>query len=115
MKSTLRCTLATLILLLRFLQALLHSGLQTMNLILFHADRLDPGLIDYPLPALREPGVLILAAMITLTPGTTTVGIDLAGRCLRLHLLDRDDVDGTLAAIRRDFEAPLMTLFGTHP
>jgi len=114
MKSGLRGAAAALILLVRFLQALLQSGLQTMGLILFRADRLDRGLIDYPLPPLREPGVLILAAMITLTPGTTTVGIDLAGRRLRLHLLDRGDVDGTVAAIRRDFEAPLVTLFGAQ-
>lgn len=112
MNAAMKSILATLLLLARFLQSLLQSGLQTMGLILFRADTLDPGLIDYPLPAMREPGVLILAAMITLTPGTTTVGIDLAGRRLRLHLLDRRDVEGTLAGIRREFETPLMTLFG---
>lgn len=112
MSTAVSRAIAVLVLLGRFLLALLQSGLQTMSMILFRADRLDPGLIEYPLPEMRETGVLILAAMITLTPGTTTVGIDLSGRRLRLHLLDRRDTAGIIASIRRDFEAPLLTLFG---
>jgi multicomponent K+:H+ antiporter subunit E/multicomponent Na+:H+ antiporter subunit E len=50
--------------------------------------------------------------MITLTPGTTTIDIDLERREMLLHVLDASDLDGMLAAIRRDFERYLVVLFG---
>jgi hypothetical protein len=35
-------------------------------------------------------------------------------RELLLHLLDTSDAAGAVAGIRRDFEAPLVILFGTE-
>ena len=106
---------AALHLLARFVLSVVLSGIQTMRTILFRADKLDPGLMEYPLPPMREPGVLILAAMITLTPGTTTVNIDLSNRRLRIHLLDRADREAVIKGIREEFEAPLLILFGDRP
>ena len=65
----------------------------------------------------RQPGTLnkiILAALVTLTPGTSTVDIDPVRRELLLHVLDSEDIETTLSAIRRDFLLPLRSLFGAR-
>jgi len=107
---------AILSLLLRFSRALLQSGLQTAALIVRYGAgqrRLDPGLIEIRFSPMHPAGVSLLAAMITLTPGTTVVGIDLDALTLRLHLLDRRDAEAAVAAIRREFEPGLLVLFGS--
>ncbi|TCP13028.1 multicomponent K+:H+ antiporter subunit E [Crenobacter luteus] len=103
---------AALVLACRFLVAVSLSGVQTSWLILFRAARLRPGFVDYRCAPLSETGMVVLACLVTLTPGTTAVELDAAGGRLRLHLLDTGDVAGTLDGIRRRFEAPLRRLWG---
>jgi multisubunit Na+/H+ antiporter MnhE subunit len=107
---------AALLLLLRFLIAVVVSGAQTALVIL----RASAGRTGSPTSAfvrlrfapMDARGAALLGGMITLTPGTTTVDIDLERREMLLHVLDASDLDGLLAAIRRDFERYLVVLFG---
>lgn len=55
---------------------------------------------------------VLVGALISLTPGTTTVAIDLSRREFLLHLLDMEGRDATIAAIRSDFIRPLLKLHG---
>lgn len=105
------------VLLLRFLRALLVSGMQTVAVIL-RAGR--PGGAPPPVALLRvrfapmnETGAALLGCMVSLTPGTTTIDIDMERRELLLHVLDASDTDALVAGIRRDFEPGLVTLFGS--
>ncbi len=66
--------------------------------------------MDY-LP-LTPAGASTLAAMVTLTPGTTVVSIDLEKNEFVLHLLDLSQGEMTLDTIRRDFVALLAVLAG---
>jgi multicomponent K+:H+ antiporter subunit E/multicomponent Na+:H+ antiporter subunit E len=102
---------ATAVLLVRFLWQVLVSGLGTARVILVATDRLRPGLVRFPYAPMSEGGAAVLGALVTLTPGTTTVDIDPEGREMLLHLLDTSDADGTLARIRRDFERYVAVLF----
>jgi multisubunit Na+/H+ antiporter MnhE subunit len=108
--------LAAATLLLRFVRAIVVSGLQTVAVIL-RAGR--PGGTPPPLALLRvrfapmsEQGAALLGAMVSLTPGTTTIDIDMDERELLLHVLDASDTDALVAGIRRDFEPGLVALFG---
>ena len=56
--------------------------------------------------------IALLANLVTLTPGTTTLDIDMAGHELLVHVLDASDIDGLVDGIRRDFEPGLLALFG---
>jgi multisubunit Na+/H+ antiporter MnhE subunit len=107
---------AAFVLLLRFLRALTLSGLQTVGVIL-RAGR--PGGMPPPVALLRvrfapmsEAGAALLGSMVSLTPGTTTIDIDMERRELLLHVLDASDTDALVAGIRRDFEPGLVALFG---
>lgn len=107
---------AALVLLLRFLRALLISGLQTVAVILRAG---WPGGAPPPVALLRvrfapmsETGAALLGSMVSLTPGTTTIDIDMEHRELLLHVLDASDTEALVAGIRRDFEPGLVALFG---
>jgi multisubunit Na+/H+ antiporter MnhE subunit len=61
-----------------------------------------------------ERGAALLGSMISLTPGTTVIDIDVAAREMVLHMLDMSDAASALAAIRRDFEPAVVAWFGVR-
>ncbi|HSM22896.1 MAG TPA: Na+/H+ antiporter subunit E [Rubrivivax sp.] len=110
--------LAALMLMLRFLRALVVSGLQTVRVILRSS---GPGGSPPPMALLRvgfapmsAQGAALLGCMVSLTPGTTTLDIDMQRRELLLHVLDAAHTDALVAGIRRDFEPALVVLFGAR-
>jgi multisubunit Na+/H+ antiporter MnhE subunit len=103
---------ALLFLLWHFASAMLLSAWATSRTILFCSDAPDRGFARLAYDDLNQTGVVLLAAMVTLTPGTSTVDIDPQRRELLLHVLDTGDIDMTLHSIRRNFLQPLRILFG---
>ena len=103
-------------LLLRFLKAVVVSGFQTVGVILrasFGARRRPAAaFVRVRFAPMSEGGAALLGCMVTLTPGTTTIDIDMASRELLLHVLDGSDTDAMVEGIRRDFEPGLVALFG---
>lgn len=95
----------------RFLWQVVTSGLTTAWLIVRPGPRPTPGLARVAFTDLSETGAALLGCLITLTPGTTTLDIDLTRGELLLHLLDASDPTGTAASIRAHFERPLQRLF----
>jgi multisubunit Na+/H+ antiporter MnhE subunit len=108
--------LGILLLLLRNLGwEALRSGWSTGLAILFPKRGVHPGFARLAYGELGEGSVAVLALLVTLTPGTTSVAVD-TERCeLLLHLLDSRQAGATLAHIRRDFLAPLHAWHGRRP
>jgi len=107
---------AAVVVLLSFLRAVAVAGSETAWVILrasgggSRAPR--PGFIRMRFAPLTEQGAALLGCMVTLTPGTTTIDVDMQRRELLLHVLDLRDPEGQVTAIRRDFERYLVVLFG---
>lgn len=105
-------------LLLRFMKALVVSGVQTLRIIVLHGLRLQPlppsGLRSVRFAPMHPRGVALLAAMVSLTPGTTVIEIDMERYEMLIHMLDTRDAEAAAADIRAAFEAPLLALFGGH-
>lgn len=97
-------------LVLRVLLQCLLAGVDTASRIL-RREAGHPGLVRYEFAPMTDTGVALLGAMITLTPGSTVIDIDLGRRQMLLHLLDDRGASQALATIRSDFEAPLAALF----
>lgn len=95
-----------------FLREAVVSGWTTALIILRGNRSLQPGLVRMPYGDLSDTAANFLGALVTLTPGTTTVEIDLQRRELLLHLLDTRRADATFESIRRDFVRPVRILFG---
>lgn len=95
-------------------EALVSGGITTL-IILRGSRDLQPGFVRMPYGDLSETAANFLGALVSLTPGTTTVDIDPERRELLLHLLDVTRAEQTVASIRRDFVLPVRTLFGDKP
>jgi len=107
---------AATVLLARFLKAVVVSGIQTVQVIVRSSvgDRPAPpaAFLRVRFAPMSAQGAALLGCMITLTPGTTTLDIDMDKRELLLHVLDASDTDAVVAGIRTDFEPGLVALFG---
>ncbi len=111
-----RRSVALLILMLRFGRAVLVSGVETIAVILKTG---WPGAAPPPVALVRvrfaplsARGAALLGSMVSLTPGTTTIDIDMERYELLLHVLDASDTDAIVDGIRREFEPGLRILFG---
>jgi multisubunit Na+/H+ antiporter MnhE subunit len=106
--------LITLVLVARFAKAVLFSAWATAWLILTASDAPRRGLVRMGYGDLRDTGVVVLAAMVTLTPGTSVVDIDSERSELLLHMLDTADIEATIAQLQREFLEPIRNLFGAR-
>lgn len=104
--------LAIGLLFLNLLKEVTVSGWTTASIILCSGKTVRPGFVRMSYGDLDNTAANLLGALITLTPGTTTVDIDLERKEFLLHLLDSDCAEATLASINRDFLLPIRALFG---
>jgi multisubunit Na+/H+ antiporter MnhE subunit len=102
-------------LVVNFVKESIVSGGITTLIILRGGKALQPGFVRMSYGDLGETAANFLGALVSLTPGTTTVDIDPERRELLLHLLDVTRAEQTLASIRRDFLLPVRALFGGKP
>lgn len=107
---------AALVLPLRFGVALLAAGAQTVATILRQArgGGAPPpaAFVRIGFAPMTPAGAALLGCMISLTPGTTVIDIDMARRRMVLHMLDTRDAAAAVELIRRRFEPPLLAWFG---
>ena len=93
---------------------IVRSNLQVARLILGPEHRIQPRFVWLPL-AIRDPhGIVALAGIITMTPGTLSADLSDDRRHLLVHAFDVDDdaAEAALVAdIRARYEAPLIEIF----
>jgi multicomponent K+:H+ antiporter subunit E len=90
------------------------SNITVARLILGNERHITPRFVWVPL-ALRDPhGIVALAGVVTMTPGTLSADLSDDRRHLLVHAFDVDD-DATQAALIADikmrYEAPLIRIF----
>lgn len=101
---------AAIVLLLRFLWQVLVSGVSTARIVLRAGPRPQAGLIRMGFAPMSEGGAVLLGCLVTLTPGTTVLDIDMARREMLLHVLDRSTAAAAVASIRKEFERYVLRL-----
>jgi multicomponent K+:H+ antiporter subunit E len=96
------------------------SNIAVAKLILGPESRIQPRFVRLPL-TIRDPhGIVALAGVITMTPGTLSADLSDDRRQLLVHAFDVDDdaaEAALIADIRARYEAPLMRIFegGSEP
>jgi multisubunit Na+/H+ antiporter MnhE subunit len=108
-------TRALQLLLASLLKELVLSGWSTARVILAPPGQVQPGFARITFGDLGPSAASMLGVLITLTPGTTSLDIDLEQHEIFLHLLDASQTEATVAAIESDFVRPLRALFGAAP
>ena len=114
--SRMNKAVAAIVLLFRFFRAVGVSGIQTVRIILSRGLRIgDPSpasFVRVRFAPMDVTGAALLGCMITLTPGTTVVDIDMEAREMVVHMLDTREAESLVRSIRREFEPALLAWFG---
>ena len=97
---------------------IVRSNLVVARLILGDEARIQPRFVWFPL-AIRDPhGIVLLAGIVTMTPGTLSADLSDDRRHLLIHAFDVDDAaaeNALIADIRSRYEAPLIRIFEGVP
>lgn len=95
----------------RVLWDILAANFSVARRILGPLDRLRPAFVDIPLDLGDPFAATLLSSIVSLTPGTVSVDLDLERRVLRVHGLDVPDPASLIRTVKIRYETPLMELF----
>lgn len=98
----------------RFVYQCVISGAATARVVL-QREQPVAGFIRVRFAPMSETGAAVLGALVTLTPGSTVIDIDMQKRELLLHLLDARHADAAVATIRHEFERDIAQIFPETP
>ncbi len=87
------------------------ANLTVARQVLGPVKRLDTHFIPYPLALQTDYAITLLAAIITLTPGTVSCLVSDDRKTLHIHVLHAPDPAAVIADIQRRYEAPLKEIF----
>jgi len=88
------------------------ANIHVAKLILSPRRKLRPAFIHYPLDMDNDFAITVLAATISLTPGTVSIDVNDDHSVLLIHALDVDDEAALIAEIKSRYEAPIKEIFG---
>jgi multicomponent K+:H+ antiporter subunit E len=88
------------------------ANIAVARIVLFKPNReIRSAFISVPLELRSPEAITILAATITLTPGTVTADMSACGRALLIHSLHAPDPDAIRDEIKSRYETRLMRIF----
>lgn len=95
-----------------FLYELIVAAVRVAWMVLKPQMNVQPGVIAYPLTVQKDFEIVMLANMITLTPGTLSVDVSEDRQTLYVHCLDVPDSQKTIDEIKNGFERKILEVFG---
>lgn len=95
-----------------FLYEIVASAWRVAKLVLRPRIDIQPVIIGYPLSVTSDFQIMLLANMVTLTPGTLSVDVSEDRGTLYIHAIDSRDNAQTIADIERTFERRIREAFG---
>ncbi len=87
-----------------FVYELALSGYRVARYTLSPRMEFRPAIVAFPLELESPVGIMLLANLITLTPGTLSVDVSTDRSTLYIHAMNVDDADALRADIRNGFE-----------
>jgi multicomponent K+:H+ antiporter subunit E len=87
------------------------SNVTVARIVLNPASDPQPAWVDVPLDAEHPTAIALLAAIITMTPGTVSCVVDEQRRSILVHALDCSDAAEMAAQIKDRYERPLRRIF----
>jgi multicomponent Na+:H+ antiporter subunit E len=99
---------AVIFLFFLFLKELILANFSVFKLVIQPRLSIRPAIFELETELTRDWEVTLLAALITLTPGTLVVAISDDQKKLYIHAIDFEDIDGAVQAIKTTFERAIM-------
>jgi multicomponent Na+:H+ antiporter subunit E len=100
-----------LALLLLFLRELAKSAWAVAVIVMSPKMDVKPGIFAFPLTVDRDFEIMLLANLITLTPGTLSVDVSDDRKTLYVHALDCSDPEAVKRGIAEGFERRILEAF----
>jgi multicomponent Na+:H+ antiporter subunit E len=94
-----------------FLWELFASGVRVAIDVLRPTLNLTPAVIAVPLDLKNEAAIVLLANMVSLTPGTLSIDLSDDRSCLYVHTMYGEDAVETRRAVKHDFERRIQEVF----
>jgi multicomponent Na+:H+ antiporter subunit E len=95
-------------LLFSFLIQLVFSAWSVAMIVVGIQSRIRPAIIGYPLDVKSDFEIALLANLVSLTPGTTSLHVSDDRSTLYIHVMDATDTDQIIADIKTSFESRLL-------
>ena len=93
-----------------FLWELLLSNLRVASDVLLPKHRLRPGVLAIPLDARSDVEIVLLANLITVTPGSLSLDVSADRQTLYLHVMDFDDPEEVLRKVKEGYERRILAV-----
>lgn len=93
---------------LYFLAELVVANVNVAAAVLGPVRRLRPAIVAVPLDAESDGQILLLANLITLTPGTLSLDVSTDRRTLYVHVLHTDDPEAVRRTVKEGFERRVL-------
>ena len=87
------------------------SNITVARIVLNPASKPQPAWVEVPLEAQHPTAITLLAAIITMTPGTVSCVVDERRHSILVHALDCSDAAEMAAQIKQRYERPLRRIF----
>ncbi len=110
-RAILRRPAAALRLALVVLWDIVVSNIEVARRILGPEAAIHPGFVWVPLAITDPHGIVVLAGIITMTPGTLSAELSPDRRHLLIHAFSIDDEAALIATVKSRYEAPLRQIF----
>jgi multicomponent Na+:H+ antiporter subunit E len=91
-----------------FIKELVLSNFNVLKLVLQPKVKIKPGIFALPTDLQKDWEIMLLANLITLTPGTLTVDVSDENNVLYIHAVHIDDVKDSVDSIKNTFEKAIM-------
>jgi len=91
-----------------FIKELILSNLNVLIHVLKPKLDIKPGIFALPTELEKDWEIMLLANLITLTPGTLTVDVSDNNKILYIHAVNIDDVKESVDSIKNTFEKAIM-------
>ena len=95
-----------------FIYELIKSSIKVARDTLSPRMDFRPAIIAVPLDVKEDLGIMLLANLISLTPGTLSVDVSADRSTLYIHAMDVDDPDDLRREIKEGFERRIMAAVG---
>lgn len=95
-----------------YLKELLLSNVKVLRDVLRPSMNFQPAIILLPLDTTNDFQVLVLANLISMTPGTLSVDVSNDRKALYIHSMYGEDIDGLKQSLKDSFEKRIIRLFG---
>ncbi|WP_449537409.1 Na+/H+ antiporter subunit E [Ferdinandcohnia sp. Marseille-Q9671] len=99
---------AVIKLILIFFRELILSNYAIMKVVVKPRLDIKPGIFALPTELEKDWEIMVLANLITLTPGTLVVDISDDRKLLYIHAMDLPDADEAIDSIKNTFEKAIM-------